>query len=478
MDIFITSAPCGAGKSHFIQNEIKRHPAKHIVAVPTHRLIDEYKTAFRGMNVFSFGYFEQQGETVSNQINAERQRVENDDHAVFLITHSALLRSLDHDMFKGWNLWIDEVLTLQNQGVHNSTVSKTVLESFYDLEPVGGYSQIRAKDTGITVSDMMADTMLSNLTDLHRRVTDTREKVFTGLKSWDDLDKQTSWYSFSRFDVKRLRYFKKVHMFANAVTETVTYQLLQDDPNVNIIMSPLDVRHWATRPVTVNYFASNHVFSESALNQFAKHNIKLVQKWANRQDWCSSENHFWMTNKSLSGFCLAGDQISPISHGLNTYADRSAVTVLYKSKPSTVERSMFNRLGIDEWRVIAEREHEVIAQTVMRGSIRDATSTTPFIANVYDYTQARKLAVFLRENYKLEVVLNHVEIDGFDDRVMDRKSIRGDAAKTPAERTALKARQKIDHTRRVREARWREAGKDVEVMRKKWELRQASKAAS
>lgn len=136
MKLFITSAPCGAGKTHFIQNYIARTPGKHVVAVPTHRLIDEYRDRLGDRNVYAFRSTED-GPSVASSLNAERQRVEADPHVVFLITHDALLRSMDHPAFEGWHLWIDEVLTLQNRATHFTPVSGILLDKQYELRAEG-----------------------------------------------------------------------------------------------------------------------------------------------------------------------------------------------------------------------------------------------------------------------------------------------------------------------------------------------------
>ena len=96
------------------------------------------------------------------------------------------------------------------------------------------------------------------------------------------------------------------------------------------------------------------------------------------------------------------------------------------------------------------------------------------VANVYDYQQASHLKRFIEVAYGLKVGLNHIELPGFDDRVMTRSRIRGDAAKTPEEKAALKARQREAHAERVREGRWLAAGKDLEVERRRYAQRAAS----
>jgi hypothetical protein len=483
MKLFITSAPCGAGKTHFIQKSIARMPGKHVVAVPTHRLIDEYLAHFGNHNVYAFRSSED-GPSVASSLNAERQRVEADPHVIFLITHDALHRSMDHPAFEGWKLWIDEALTLQNRATHFTPVSGILLDKLYELKAEDGLKrscQIVAKagesDEPVTVVDLGADTFASGLAGLHARVMNTREPVFTALRSWADLEANPSWYTVSQFDVLRLSPFKRVHMFASGVIETVTYQLLSENPDVEITMVPMPSRTWALRAVTVNYFADQHVLSASALSRFANANISLIQEWCRSQPWCSPENHFWMANKDIK-IELPGDRLSPKSHGLNAYADRWACTVMYKSKPSLIERKLLKNTGVEEWRVIAEREYETIAQVVMRGSIRDPESSEPFVATVYDHQQAKHLAAYLTASYGFHVDVQKVELDGFEDREMDRRPIRKDAARSASERAALKVRQKAENAERMREARWDAAGKDIQAERKRWAERQAAKAVS
>ena len=483
MRLFITSAPCGAGKTHFIQQVIARTPGKHVVAVPTHRLIEEYLGRLGHRNVYAFRSSED-GPSVASSLNAERQRVEADPHVVFLITHDALLRSMDHPAFDGWYLWIDEVLTLQNRATHFTPVSGILLDKIYELKAVDGLkrsSQIVARaganDEPITVVDLGADTFASGLASLHARVMNTREPVFTALRSWADLEANPSWYTVSQFDVLRLSPFKRIHIFASGVTETVTYQLLSENPDVEITMESMPSRTWAQRAVTVHYFADQHVLSASALSRFANANIRLIQEWCREQPWCSPEGHFWMANKDIN-IDLPGARLSPKSHGLNFYADRRASSVFYKSKPSLIERKLLKDSGVDEWRVIAEREYETIAQVVMRGSIRDPKSSEPFVATVYDHQQAKRLAAYLTASYGFHVDVQKVDLPGFEDRQMDRRPIRKDAARSASERAALKVRQNAENAERMREKRWDAAGKNIPAERRRWAERQAIKAVA
>lgn len=326
----------------------------------------------------------------------------------------------------------------------------------------------------VTVKDVRSDAFASGLASLHARVMNTREPVFTALRSWSELETNPSWYTVSRFDVLRLSPFKRVHMFASGVTETVTYQLLSENPDVEITMVPMPSRTWAQRSVTVKYFTDLHVLSASALARFAGANISLIQEWCRGQPWCSPDNHFWMANKDIK-IDLPGARLSPKAHGLNAYADRRACTVMYKSKPSLIERRLLKNTGVDEWRVIAEREYETIAQVVMRGSIRDPGSSEPFVATVYDHQQAQHLAAYLTASYGFNVDVQKVELAGFEDREMDRRPIRKDAARSASERAALKFRQKAENAKRMREKRWDAAGKDIPAERRRWAERQGAR---
>ena len=485
MNLFMTSAPCGAGKSYEIRQKALTTFGKHIIAVPTVKLIDDYINEFNLIDgykplILAFHHGDGRAETVADAINAERKRLEAEDHVIFVITHDSLLRALDHDEFRGWNCWVDEVLTVRNHAVHHSTATAAYLASLYRLvEAVDEDGRVIASlreikpAGGITVNAVRRDSLVAGLADLHQRVCNGREKVFTNVRDWAELDKNPNWFAYSIFDIKRLAGFRRVHMFANAITETVTCRLLMEVPGVQVTMVPFSNRQWLQRPITVNYFAQNHAFSQSAIDQFARPNLALIQGWCRAQPWCTEANHFWMKNSSTV-FSLPGDLLQPISHGLNSYQGHHAVTVIYKAKPSHQEVCLNRLCGIDERLIIAEREYETISQLVLRSSIRDPGSTEPVVANVYDYQQASHLKRFIEVAYGLKVGLNHIELPRFDDRVMTRSRIRGDAAKTPEEKAALKARQREAHAERVRESRWQAAGKDVEVERRRYAQRVAS----
>ena len=201
--------------------------------------------------------------------------------------------------------------------------------------------------------------------------------------------------------------------------------------------------------MVINFFAKTHVFSASALSQFAKPNLKLIEAWVHEQPWATEAGHYWMANKDVLDVSLPGHRASPVSHGLNHLDDRDACTILFRAKPNNIEKAMNRLSGITEEMVIAEREHEVVAQTAFRGSIRCPAKSDDFTITVYDREQAAVLGKFLENSYRIVPILNHVDLDGFIDRPMTRKSgpkvvVLSEAQKAErAERKRVMERERI-----------------------------------
>jgi hypothetical protein len=458
--IYLYSGPCGSGKSYFVRKMILEKGGRHLIAVPTGKLMSDFvdslqKQAEQGnysLPLILQFHSDRTGDaqTVSQAIAAARARHSDEVDLVIIVTHEALRSSIYHKAFKGWTLWIDETPSVRSHQTRHTPALVAHLEAHYDLKDVEGLSGVKqvVSKTDLSVEDVRADDVLAVLGDLHDRVTGGKEKVFTTLKGWTDLNANGDWVTFSRFDISKLDHFAKVTILANDIKNTVTYRLLQED-GVNLIDQPFPARAWQHRKVVINYFAKAHVFSASALRQFAKPNLKLIEAWVRQQTWATEAGHFWMANKDVVDVSLPGHRASPVSHGLNHLDDRDACTILFRAKPSNVERTMNRLSGITEEMVIAEREHEVIAQTAFRGSIRCPAKSDDFTITVYDWEQATVLGKFLENSYRIAPVLNHVDLDGFIDRPMTRKSgpkvvVLSEAQKAErAERKRVMERERI-----------------------------------
>ncbi len=463
-DIYIMSAPCGAGKSYFIRKTILESGGQHIIAVPTVKLMADYVASFHqqadqmGLElplIIPFradvaGY----GATVAQTIAAERERHSQTADAVFIVTHEALRSSMHHKAFNRWTLWIDEVLSVRAHETRHTPALSAYLSAHYDLIEVEGVATVRriVSKSNLPASAVRSDDVLMGLAELHERVTSGKEKVLTTVTDWSDLATNGDWFTYSRFDPSKLDNFAKVTMLANGIKSTVTYALLKAD-GVNLIDVPFEGRSWSPRKVTINFFACGHALSASAINQFAKANLKLIESWVSQQPWATPEGHFWMTNKTGIDVTLPGHQASPVSHGLNYLDDRDACSILYRAKPNHIEKAMNRLSGIDEMTVIAEREYETIAQTAFRGSIRCPDKTSDFNITIYDAHQATALSLFLEDSYGIVPILTHVDLPGFDDRAMTRKSGPRVTIVSDAEKAERAERKRVIERERLRAKR-------------------------
>lgn len=439
LKISMIDAPCGAGKSREIKNSVATMNGQHLIAVPTGKLMDEYVSDLAALvaqagtpDVVVQHFFSTSdgGQTIARRIGEAKAGLTKGQHAVFIITHAALFGSVNHQSFQDWHLWVDEVPGLLISHAHSSSAIGPLMSAYYNLVPVTPKISriVRRADSDLppeaksrlTVADVMEDKFLSGWAEVARHCSSGAD-VLVNLNSWADIPKRKNWLTLCIFDCQRLSPFASVQIYGNAVAHTVTYQWLDARPEIDVKMRPLsNARSWISRPVTINYFARQHLLTESNKPVWES-NLPKVVDWLRQQSWCQFDNHFWMTNRGM-GITLPGPQLDPMAHGLNHLQDRDAVTVVFKSKPDRVETRMFGQLGIDRTTLIHQREHEVIAQAVMRGSIRDPQCTQPFFANVYDHDQAERLRAFLTQNYGIPVSLQHIAVDGFIDDLPARKT--------------------------------------------------------
>lgn len=432
LKISMIDAPCGAGKSHEIKSRVLAAPGQHLIAVPTGRLMAEY-AADLGLRISELGLSPntlrhfisgtQGADTIARLIGEAKASLMKDEHAIFLITHAALLGSLNHAAFEGWHLWIDEVPSLLISHVHSSSAIGPLMAAHYELNRLSPtISRVTLKPDSdlppeakrrLTVGDLMEDKFLAGWAEIARHCTSGAE-VLVNLGSWKEVPARKRWRTLSIFDCRRLTAFASIQIYGNAISHTVTYQWLEAHPEVDILQQALiSPRSWLPRPVSINYFAQHHLLTASNKPVWEA-NLRRVEEWIREQKWSNIDAHFWMTNRDIS-VALPGPRLEPMSHGLNHLQDRDSVTVLYRSKPDRDEARMFGQLGINRETLVHQREHEVIAQAVMRGSIRDPNCTNPFVATVYNTDQAERLRTFLAANYGMPVSVNRVELDGFVD---------------------------------------------------------------
>tara|TARA_R110002051_G_scaffold10825_1_gene40339 strand:+ start:3805 stop:5274 length:1470 start_codon:yes stop_codon:yes gene_type:complete len=462
--IYLYAGPCGSGKSYFLRKFILEQGGKHLIAVPTGKLMDDFVASFHKQADQGNHYLplilqfhsDRTGEhqTVSQAIAAAWARHSDEADLVIMVTHEAFRSSVHHKAFKRCSLWIDEVPSVRSHQTRHTPALAAHLEAHYALKVVKGLSGVKqiVSKTDLSMEAVRADDVLAGLGDLHDRVTGGKEKVFTTLKRWTDLNNNGDWVTFSRFDVSKLDHFAKVTILANDIKNTVTYRLLQED-GVNLIDQPFPSREWQHRKVVINYFAKAHVFSASALSQFAKPNLKLIEAWVHQQPWATEAGHYWMANKDVVDVSLPGHRASPVSHGLNHLDDRDACTILFRAKPSNIEKAMNRLSGITEEMVIAEREHEVVAQTAFRGSIRCPAKSDDFTITVYDWEQATVLGKFLENSYRIAPILNHVDLDGFIDRPMTRKSGPKVVVLSEAQKAERAERKRVMERKRIKAKR-------------------------
>lgn len=452
------SRSIGTGKTYDQILRMAKDPGLYLFAVDRRDLIIERRTALEEMargsghiihvvEIRSAFAGEVGGATcVRVEIEALPTTYESG-HVVVFCTHEGL-KSASLERFDEWHLVIDEALSLWDQCKLQTSISTSLLEKLFVIEPGEVASRIVPRST-LGRREFHLDTLASPIATLHARAADGRNMVMTHLESWAELAEDPAWTWWSLWSPAQLCAFQSVVILAASFDTSLSYRLCKSvAPDVE--WRPLEIvdaeRQYTPRRLTIRYFAESHYASRYRFNSLAGRAglAKIAGYLALRPQsriWsCNSREHQTFSARLPHGY------ISPKQAGTNQWAHIDEAAFIYTSKPHEHERRILAALGVDPQAVIESREFDTIYQFIARTSVRDATSDRPVTAYVYDRLQADALARSFADRSGLEIELELIDL-GFAHEVPGRQDL---SALTPAEKAERQRMQGRDRKRRQR----------------------------
>ena len=368
-------------------------------------------------------------------------------HVVVFCTHEGL-KSARLERFSGWHLVIDEALSLWDQCKLQTSISSSLLEKLFVIEPGEVASRIVPRLT-LGRREFHRDTLAAPLAALHARASDGRNMVVTHLDSWAELAEDSSWTWWSLWSPAQLCAFRSAVILAAGFDTSLSYRLCQSiapELDWRPIESAGEGRPYAARRLTIRYFAESHHASRHRFNSARGRAglAKIAGYLALRPG-----PRIWSCNKrELQTFSarLSQGYLSPRQSGTNQWSHIDEAAIIFTSKPDQHERRILSAMGVDPQAVIESREFDTLYQFIARTSVRDAMSSRPVTGYVYDRVQAEALANLFANRSGLEVELELVDL-GFAHQVPEREDLSG---LTPAERAERQRIQARDRKRRQR----------------------------
>ncbi len=449
----------GTGKTYDQISRMANDPGLYLFAVEQRHLMVERRTTLEEMargSMHNIHIVEIRSALAGEVGRAGCVRVEiealpatyESGHVVVFCTHEGL-KSARLERFNDWHLVIDEAISLWDQCKLQTSVSTSLLEKLFFIERGEVANRIVPRST-LSRREFHFDTLASPIATLHSRAADGRNMVMTHLESWTELAQDPGWTWWSLWSPAQLCAFQSVVILAASFDTSLSYRLCQSvAPDVE--WRPLEIvgaeRPYTPRRLTIRYFAEGHHASRYRFDSLAGRAglDKIAGYLALRPQpriWsCNSRERQTFSARLPHGY------ISPRQSGSNRWAHIDEAAFIYTSKPHEHERRILGAIGVDPQAVIESREYDTIYQFVARTSVRDASSSRPVTAYVYDRLQADALARSFADRSGLEIELELIDL-GFAHEVPGRQDL---SALTPAEKAERQRRQAKERKRRQRQ---------------------------
>ena len=121
---------------------------------------------------------------------------------------------------------------------------------------------------------------------------------------------------------------------------------------------------------------------------------------------------FWTCNEVVKDFLvwhMPAGYVSPKQEGSNRLLAKRSCAAFYSAKITPADKLVARLYGITPEQILRAREHEDLAQFVMRGAPRCDDFTGSYDAFVYDFWQAQRLQSYL-VGIGFEVSVNRVDL--------------------------------------------------------------------
>ena len=476
----------GAGKSTKMLANIIEHEGRHLLVVSRKNSIQQcYDDLIASRNKAGLNFpiikflretWKRSDVKISKAITDKAAEFPHEtDHCCLIITQAAF-QQLVFYLFRGWLLKLDELLSNGNlSGELFSPVMWPGLASLFDIEPLTevdvrlGIDPSLCRLTmkpGVEAKDVFRDVRLTKEDqNLFNRVASS-VPVYIDAKKFEDIGRRSCKYC-SPWTLDLAEGFASIEIAACDIEHSLMHLLSPWPYEMVLIHSPVSFAR-----IRIIYFDASAATcsSEYWKTDQGKANLELVgQEIARRGGvdfWTCNETAELMLKplmpktsaiRSSMGEMLNdvdGTWITQQQDGINRYRGCTSCAIIISSKAQEHE-SIFEKLNpaANRQAISRSREDSLIFQFVSRGAIRMDGFAGDYTIFVFDRQQAEVLRDKLVSYAFADVEIEHVEIDGFTDRVRPARG-RKPSYLTPEERENVKreaaAQRQREHRKRKR----------------------------
>lgn len=413
MKIKVLTGVPGGGKSRAMRDDILSTTALYLLALPRTDLIDEFvldlerSAGERGVPLIVEPIHSKQAvkeRNVHRRVLDALDRKEVEEHRVILITQETLL-ALDPTYLIGVHVRIDENPdgSVLSGEFHGKTCSH-LLEHHFILEAleVGSpRSLLRPRSSVEPVTRAAYKGAAPDIAVLLKAASNRNRSVVVDVRSWDEAritGRCVRWWSI--WTPMDLEGAASVHIaaagFRGGLLARACERLYGDDLAIEYV----DVAHGALRAdptIRVHYFTEHRGSTTWWAADEGSLNLVRISEYLAKIGFAG----YWSCNHEVRLLLIhrfGGDACAPRQAGTNSLRHHTACAYVYSNKAQAADSAILEFLGLDKNTITQVREHEDIAQFVMRGAIRDPSYDGTYDIYLYDRHQAEALRGYLIEN--------------------------------------------------------------------------------
>ena len=403
----VIDAPCGAGKTFEMLNNIIIEGGRWLYVCDTIRNIKERDTEFRELcakqNVRNFQIskaFYQDSVPVSKQVDEIINSMYSKNVVLFI--SNAALQILDASKFEGFSLVIDEAYEVLGMHERKWDYNIELADKYFSVKDTDSdYYQIVSTAAGdALVKEKAFDDINATFRDLLETLSKQYATLWCHKSSWEKLAKTrlTFWAISSPQFIK---HFKSVWLMGDEIKQSPIYNVW--DKQHKVAFKFVNLKRPRERKVPLKdrgmiYFFAEH--RQASINQFKKGDSPLmaIVKWLGENH---GDNPFIIAQHSddknysvinITDVCKNAEVLSLKTTGLNQYQHHTMCVWLGALKLSGQDQEVMKTVfDIDIATQIRWREFNPLYQFVMRTSLRDYNSNSYVKVYVFDRHQAEYL---------------------------------------------------------------------------------------
>lgn len=421
------SAPCGAGKTHYICNEINNSNDKFLIVQCTQELIRDTAKKIKDCKYITTDSISNGKRVIDHVIDFMNNPISRT-----LIISDKTFFKIPIELLSEWTIYIDDVTSFHGFKTinENSSSIKNIIENelITDIKKLGNEGMyITANSKSNVKGDIMNEinNNFSIIKENHIVIMNydyfsDAEKSLLNITGWKDLSKYTN---------------LNITLFSANFEKTLIYKAhknIFEEIKINGLMvrnTPLKDR------IKVYYFSEKIKLSKTWKNNNPE-KLKKIYNYLN--DKLKGEEFYWTKNRSDIQKLNDGTKISPDPRGLNQYSKIKTCVWLACMRPSDVEAAQCKLLfDLSMEEIHHAREYESLHQFVLRGISRDYNSTEIQTVYVFDKFQAN----YLTDN------IEYIDLGFDDDECLPRGRPKGSTNK--------EKRFTLSDTKAARFRRWR-----------------------